>query len=751
MADDKQHAVGNVNSCSNSSDVPQHVPRIQGVPKLLNPGPTALLQARPANLSSHQAELETTVNQSPELRLIDNIAVLRHARLATYLARDEFGLQLPSYPPNELPGMDRHYSNNIVNKTIGMSTFYSPSPKAALSLPESSPAFLSQALIPCPGFNGHKPTLFIEGEGRLETSAINKVDRRSIVECLPITPETVSGQSQAVELREQSEQAVLDVSSPSLLWPCTKSENRREETWSSAHNTGVVNVRDNEAKASRTPESLVALSLPMPGPACLPVPAERSCIKKELVPWTQPEQLQPVVVERHHGPTGIISTRDGATEGSCLEPEPPSARPPLSGFRPDRRLRWKLPELKEIGRCSVDVIELRNNGTSRIDSPRLETAITLFNPLLDLCLSLLGLEPNSRLRWKPFDVEIMKRRSTNTHIVSTRQKESSLAHLTPSLYTCYTIRACPARNLQPLGVKHGRWRYGKLPDRARLEQREVCIVRPRSEGTSRCYSPRPRMALTLFASEPAVALRAPLLYLGPLLSGLESGGRPKLKEAGRCYVYIVGSRDVQVGMSRLCSPRFEMILAPFAPEPVMVLQAAPFYSHSTDEPRDMVPVRRDADRMRVFSMIHSRAKGSYLTLEPAPARRHALSGLEPDRRILRRPPNMEKLKWHSIKVVRLGNNGMSSLYSPSPKMALTPFAHRYPCHPRELWDMLPAEQYAIKCIISTLQNEWSRALCSPDSLETSMLRGSTLSLRPASHPGPSELPRELLSLPVRSL
>jgi hypothetical protein len=80
-----------------------------------------------------------------------------------------------------------------------MSTAYSPMSKAVLSLPESSPAFLSQALIPSPGFNGHKPTLFVKGEGWLKTSVVNKIDEKNIVGRLPIAPEAV-----AVSLKQLS-------------------------------------------------------------------------------------------------------------------------------------------------------------------------------------------------------------------------------------------------------------------------------------------------------------------------------------------------------------------------------------------------------------------------------------------------------------------------------------------------------------------------------------------------------------------
>jgi hypothetical protein len=206
-------------------------------------------------LSSPQARLEAAIRQPPGPQLIDTVAALMHAHLARRAASEEFCLCLPKHladgysaersaptelhlriprtPPDKsvagegqfcprvpevlpdesvagerefhppipkyLPdgflGTDTRCSDNIVSKTIRTSMFYLPLPKTALS----------QASIPRPGFNGHKPVLFIEREGWLEVSAVNKINRRSIVECSPVTPETVSGQSQAVELREWSE------------------------------------------------------------------------------------------------------------------------------------------------------------------------------------------------------------------------------------------------------------------------------------------------------------------------------------------------------------------------------------------------------------------------------------------------------------------------------------------------------------------------------------------------------------------
>jgi hypothetical protein len=111
-----------------------------------------------------------------------------------------FRPRVAKYLPDGFLGTDKQCSRNIVNKTTGTSTSYSPLAKAALSLPETPPAFLSQVLVPHPEFNGHKPILLIEGERWLKTSVVNKINRKSIVEHLLIVPETVAGQSQAVKL-----------------------------------------------------------------------------------------------------------------------------------------------------------------------------------------------------------------------------------------------------------------------------------------------------------------------------------------------------------------------------------------------------------------------------------------------------------------------------------------------------------------------------------------------------------------------
>jgi hypothetical protein len=247
-------------------------------------------------LNSPQAGLETAIGQPPESRLIDTVAALTHAHLVGCAASEEFRLQLPRHPPDGHlagPGEGQH-SCNVINKTDRTSTHYSPTSKAALLLPGSPPAFLSQALILRLGFNGHKPILLVKGEGRLKISVVNKIHKKNIVELLPTAPATVARQSQTVGLREQWEQAVLG---PPLLRPCEELEDRKEEIWSLTCNTAVVNMRDNKAEVLRVPEPLAGLSPPVCRPTSLPMSTEHSHTKTESVLWAQLKLSLPLIVE----------------------------------------------------------------------------------------------------------------------------------------------------------------------------------------------------------------------------------------------------------------------------------------------------------------------------------------------------------------------------------------------------------------------------------------------------------------------
>jgi hypothetical protein len=44
----------------------------------------------------------------------------------------------------------------------------------------------------------------------------------------------------------------------------------------------------------------------------------------------------------------------------------------------------------------------------RLHSPRFKMSLAPFNPLLDLCPPLSGLEPDRKLCWKLFNVEMRK-------------------------------------------------------------------------------------------------------------------------------------------------------------------------------------------------------------------------------------------------------------------------------------------------------------------------------------------------------
>jgi hypothetical protein len=64
--------------------------------------------------------------------------------------------------------------NKACNASMGLRL---PCSKAVCSLPGPMHPVPSQVLVPHPGFNGHKPSsFFIEGEGRLDKSVVNKIN-----------------------------------------------------------------------------------------------------------------------------------------------------------------------------------------------------------------------------------------------------------------------------------------------------------------------------------------------------------------------------------------------------------------------------------------------------------------------------------------------------------------------------------------------------------------------------------------------
>ena len=257
-----------------------------------------------------------------------------------------------------------------------MSSSYLPSSKAALSLPESPPTFMLQASIPRLGFNGHKPISFIEGEGQLKESVINKKHKASMPcslihemahmllmpeaatspkapshsPCLSCRPLDTAGPKRCLEsmdtinvgmLIQQMEQMMegsfLLEPPPAVhhshLWDDRDFELDRWLHWKppdleeSRWSADVVRLRDNGMSSSYSPRPEAPHLLPAFEPATLPVPVGYSLTKTELVPPAQQRLVPPVVV------------------GWSSEPSPTCCHV-LLGPKPDRRLHWKPPKLK---------------------------------------------------------------------------------------------------------------------------------------------------------------------------------------------------------------------------------------------------------------------------------------------------------------------------------------------------------------------------------------------------------------------
>jgi hypothetical protein len=186
------------------------------------------------------------------------------------------------------------------------------------------------------------------------------------------------------------------------------------ETRASAYNTEDVSAQSNRTEGSHTPKPAVSPSLPVLRLASFPVLAESSHIQMELVPQAQPELPPPVVSDRYPKHLDMIRVANGAFQGSHLAPEPPPVcSHELSGIKSDRRLLWKPLDLEELGRCHIIVVKLKANGMNRIDSPGSETALTPFNSLLDVRPPLSGLEPDRRLCWKLPDLKELRQQAIN--------------------------------------------------------------------------------------------------------------------------------------------------------------------------------------------------------------------------------------------------------------------------------------------------------------------------------------------------
>ena len=155
----KWDTAGDVSRRNSRLDILQHVPYPLEVSALPNPEPTVSLRAWPSCLtcppdtlleedviSKRPATSYPSLPQKPGSRPLlssllshgsDSVAALVRARLAARSACDEFDLWLPKYPPNELLGMDKRHSSDVVNKTNRTSTNHSPSSTGALSLPKT--------------------------------------------------------------------------------------------------------------------------------------------------------------------------------------------------------------------------------------------------------------------------------------------------------------------------------------------------------------------------------------------------------------------------------------------------------------------------------------------------------------------------------------------------------------------------------------------------------------------------------------
>ena len=129
-----------------------------------------------------------------------------------------------------------------------------------------------------------------------------------------------------------------------------------------------------------------------------------------------------------------------------------------------------------------------------------------------------------------------------------------------------------------------------------------------------------------------------------------------------------------------------MVLTLFIPKPIAVLP----YPQYWYEPRDMTPVRQHVDGTGVDSMQSCGVKGSH-SPEPPPVYLCRQPLFTPDKWVLWKPPGLEETELHTVDVVRLGSNRMSSQYSPTPETALMLFAPLpYPRSRNELWDITPA-------------------------------------------------------------
>jgi hypothetical protein len=213
-------------------------------------------------------------------------------------------------------------------------------------------------------------------------------------------------------------------------------------------------------------------------------------------------------------------------------------------------------------------------------------------------------------------------------------------------------------------------------------------------------------------------------------------------------------------VNRSHSPGPETALTPSVPEPATVRRAPLLYPQLPYWLWDM-------------ATVSCRAEGSCLPeLLPVCSGRQLFFRI--DEWLIWKFINMEENKQYASDIVNVKHVETSVGHSPNVRngphsVNPEPARQQQTSSPPSLGQECPRRRqqkppiqslitrYTIRCIVSTLQDKWSRALCSPDSLEASALHGlssplyeaaSHIALCPASHPGPLELLLELPSLPA---
>jgi hypothetical protein len=475
---------------------------------------------------------------------------------------------------------------DVVNKTIRTSTDYSPTPEAALSLPESTPAFLSQAPIPHPRFNGHKPVSFFEGEGWLKESVVDRKHKASVLHSLvhetaymPLMPEAATS-PKAPSHSPCLSRRPLDTAGPK----------QRLESMNTI-NAGMELVQ-------RTEQMTEGSFLLEPPPA---VPGSRLLDDRdfELDRWLH---WKPPDLEESRRSADVVRLRDNGMSRpyspgfeTVITPFNPSLDLYflLLGFELDRRLCWKPfdvkmsrqhptnrrfsrkpPGSKEMRRHTVDVVRLKNSWMSRCYSPGPKMASMLLTPSLDSQPPLSGLKPDRRPRWRLLVVGIRDRCSIDV-IRLVNNGMSSI--YSPGLKTAITPFTFFSRyphspyRLWNTGPKrcHGQVNTtsGETELVLRAEPRaSQMIVIERCPKLGAFSTRNGTMEGLYLIPKPPPVRHFPLRDL-KLDRGL-CWKPPKLKELGRHSIDVVRLRDN--GMSRLCLPGFETALTPLTSEPVVV-------------------------------------------------------------------------------------------------------------------------------------------------------------------------------------